>query len=126
MAKILVIEDEGPIRNNLERLLRAEGYAVVTAENGVLGVRAAARERPDLVLCDVLMPEMDGYGVLAALRQSVETARIPFIFLTASADRADRRLALEHGADEYITKPFKLQDVLAAIKRRLSGAAAGD
>ena len=126
MAKILVIEDEGPIRNNLERLLRAEGYEVVTAENGALGVRAAARERPDLVLCDVLMPEMDGYGVLAALRQSGETARIPFIFLTASADRADRRLALEHGADEYITKPFKLQDVLAAIKRRLPGAAAGD
>ena len=122
MPKILVIEDEAAIRNNLVRLLRAEGYEVSTAENGALGVRAAALDRPDLVICDVLMPEMDGYGVLAALRQSALTARVPFIFLTASADRADRRLALEHGADEYLTKPFKLQDVLSAVKRRLAAA----
>ncbi len=120
MAKILVIEDEAPIRANLERLLRAEGYTVVTAENGVKGVHAAAEHAPDLVLCDVLMPEMDGYGVLAALRQSAATAGVPFIFLTASADHADRRLALAQGADDYITKPFHLQDVLDAIKRKLS------
>jgi CheY-like chemotaxis protein len=122
MAKILVIEDEAAIRANLRRLLTAEGYEVVCAADGAAGVRTAAHEQPDVVLCDVLMPVMDGYGVLAALRQSPETARIPFIFLTASADRADRRLALDHGADEYITKPFKLQDVLAAIKRKLPAA----
>ena len=122
MAKILIIEDEAPIRNNLERLLRAEGYAVVSAENGVKGVRAAAEHAPDLVLCDVLMPEMDGYGVLAALRQSAATASVPFIFLTASADRADRRLALAQGADDYVTKPFRLQDVLDAVERKLSTA----
>jgi DNA-binding response OmpR family regulator len=120
MAKILVIEDETAIRNNLARFLRAEGYAVMTAENGVAGVAAARENQPHLVICDIRMPELDGYGVLAALRQNAATARIPFMFLTASADRAERRIGLAQGADEYITKPFKLPELLAAIKRRLA------
>src|SRR5471030_1069037 len=106
MQKILVIEDETAIRNNLARFLRAESYEVMTAENGVAGV-AAAR---------------DGYGVLATLRQDPTTARIPFMFLTASADRAERHIGLAQGADEYLTKPFKLPELLAAIKRRLAAA----
>src|SRR5450432_1993705 len=100
MRKILVIEDETAIRNNLARFLRAEGYAVTAAENGVVGVAAARTERPHLIICDIRMPELDGYGVLAALRQDATTARIPFMFLTASADRAERHLGLAQGADE--------------------------
>jgi DNA-binding response OmpR family regulator len=124
MHKILVIEDEAAIRNNLARFLRAEGYEVMTAENGVAGVAAARDGLPRLIICDIRMPELDGYGVLAALRQDATTARIPFMFLTASADRAERHIGLAQGADEYLTKPFKLPELLAAIKRRL--AAAGD
>lgn len=122
MQTILVIEDEAAIRNNLARFFRAEGYDVVTAENGVLGVAAARERRPHLIVCDIRMPEMDGYSVLAALRQDASTSRIPFIFLTASADRAERHLGLAQGADEYITKPFKLPELLATIKRRLDAA----
>ena len=122
MARILVIEDEAAIRNNLALFLRAEGYAVSTADNGAAGVAAARADPPHLIICDIRMPELDGYGVLAALRQNAGTARIPFMFLTASADRAERHIGLAQGADEYITKPFKLPDLLAAIKRRLAAA----
>jgi CheY-like chemotaxis protein len=122
MRKILVIEDEPAIRSNLALFLRAEVYEVTTAENGVAGVAAARTNRPHLIICDIRMPELDGYGVLAALRQDTATARIPFMFLTASADRAERHIGLAQGADEYITKPFKLPELLAAIKRRLAAA----
>ena len=122
MQKILVIEDVAAIRNNLARFLRAENYEVATAENGAAGVAAAREGRPHLIICDIRMPEMDGYAVLAALRQNAATTRIPFMFLTASADRAERHLGLAQGADEYITKPFKLPELLAAIKRRLAAA----
>jgi len=117
-----VIEDVAAIRNNLARFLRAENYEVATAENGAAGVAAAREGRPHLIICDIRMPEMDGYAVLAALRQNAATTRIPFMFLTASADRAERHLGLAQGADEYITKPFKLPELLAAIKRRLAAA----
>jgi DNA-binding response OmpR family regulator len=122
MQTILVIEDEAAIRDNLARFLRAENYEVVTAENGVLGVAAARERRPHLIICDIRMPEMDGYTVLATLRRDQATLRIPFIFLTASADRAERHLGLAQGADDYITKPFKLTELLAAIKRRIDAA----
>lgn len=125
MAKILVIEDETAIRNNLARFLRAENFEVMTAENGLLGVAAAREGRPHLIICDIRMPELDGYGVLAALRQDPATARIPFMFLTASADRAERHIGLAQGADEYMTKPFTLPDLLAAIQRRLDVAGSG-
>ena len=123
MATLLVIEDEAPLRANLVRLLTAEGYQVITAANGDEGIRRARADRPDLVICDVLMPLVDGYGVLATLRSRPETAAIPFIFLTASADKDDLERGLQSGANDYVTKPFKIADLLAAIRRRLPAGA---
>ena len=119
MATLLVIEEEAPLRANLVRLLTAEGYQVITAANGDEGIRRARADRPDLVICDVLMPLVDGYGVLATLRSQPETAATPFIFLTASADKDDLERGLQSGANDYVTKPFKIADLLAAIRRRL-------
>ena len=119
MATLLVIEDEAPLRANLVRLLTAEGYQVITAANGDEGIQRARADRPDLVICDVLMPLVDGYGVLATLRSQPETAATPFIFLTASADKDDLERGLQSGANDYVTKPFKIADLLAAIRRRL-------
>lgn len=119
MAKILVIEDEAPIRGNLVRLLRLEGYTVVEAADGVAGLDAMRTERPDLILCDILMPGVDGYGVLTELRGTPELAATPFLFLTASANMEERARALKRGADDYLVKPFRIDDVLAAITRLL-------
>ena len=119
MPAVLVIEDEAPIRRNLARLLTAEGYRVLTAPDGVNGVVIAREQLPQLILCDILMPRMDGFGVLAALRSRPETAAIPFIFLTASADKEDLARGLQSGANEYVTKPFRIVDLLAAIRRLL-------
>ncbi|MCA1992781.1 MAG: EAL domain-containing protein [Coleofasciculus sp. S288] len=119
MNKILVIEDERSIRVNLLKLLSAEGFQVIGADNGSNGVELAKLEQPDVILCDVLMPELDGYGVLKALQQDPVTATIPFIFLTAKADRADWRQAMTLGADDYITKPFTRAELLDAIAIRL-------
>jgi CheY-like chemotaxis protein len=117
MAAILVIEDEPPIRRNLSRLLTAEGYKVITAADGVNGIVIAREQRPDLILCDILMPRMDGYAVLAALNADQATAGIPFVFLTASADKDDRSKGLASGARDYVTKPFKLAELLAVVRR---------
>jgi CheY-like chemotaxis protein len=119
MKSVLVIEDEAPLRANLARLLSAEGYRVVAAPNGDEGIRRAREERPDLVICDVLMPRTDGFGVLAALRSQPETAETPFIFLSASADKEDLARGLRSGANEYVTKPFKIAELLAAVRRLL-------
>lgn len=119
MASILIIEDEAPIRDNLRQLLRLEGYEVLEAADGVSGIETVRTTRPDLVLCDILMPGMDGYGVLAELRSTPDLVAIPFIFLTASANLEDRSQALKRGADDYLIKPFKIADLLAAIKRQL-------
>jgi CheY-like chemotaxis protein len=119
MATLLVIEDEAPLRANLVRLLSAEGYRVIAAADGEEGIRRVREGRPDLVICDILMPLVDGFGVLAALRSQPETAAIPFIFLTASADKEDLARGLRSGANEYVTKPFKIADLLAAVRRRL-------
>lgn len=119
MATLLVIEDEAPLRANIVRLLTAEGYRVVTAADGDEGIRRAREHQPDLVICDILMPLVDGYGVLATLRSRPETAATPFIFLTASADKEDLERGLQSGANDYVTKPFKIADLLAAIRRRL-------
>lgn len=119
MATLLVIEDEAPLRANIVRLLTAEGYRVITAADGDEGIRRAREDRPDLVICDILMPLVDGYGVLATLRSRPETAATPFIFLTASADKEDFARGLQSGANDYVTKPFKIADLLAAIRRRL-------
>jgi two-component system, sensor histidine kinase and response regulator len=125
MATLLVIEDEVPLRANLVRILSAEGYRVIAAADGDEGLRRVREGRPDLVICDILMPLVDGFGVLAALRSQPETAAIPFIFLTASADKEDLARGLRSGANEYVTKPFKIADLLAAVRRRLPPPAGG-
>lgn len=119
MYKILVIEDERAIRINLLKLLSAEGFQAISAENGHRGVQLARSEQPDLIICDILMPILDGYGVLKTLQQDSTTTTIPFIFLTAKADRADWRQAMTLGADDYLTKPFTRAELLEAIATRL-------
>lgn len=119
MAKILVVEDEDSIRISIADLLEVQGHQVIEAENGLLGVQLASEHLPDLVVCDIMMPLMDGYEVLSFLRQTPVTADIAFIFLTAKADRADQRLGMELGADDYLTKPFTPAELLSAIQARL-------
>jgi len=125
MATVLVIEDEAQIRANIERLLKVEGYEVICAADGASGIAAARARRPDMVVCDILMPQIDGYGVLAALRAGPDTAHIPLVFLTASADKDDRRRGLAQGATDYVTKPFKLADLLAVVRRHTAGGKPG-
>ncbi|MCC7448043.1 MAG: response regulator [Anaerolineae bacterium] len=119
MTKILVIEDERPLLHEVMDLLGFEGYDVYGASDGVEGVRAAQQYSPDLIVCDILMPRLDGYGVLLQLRHDPATASIPFIFLTAKASREDWRFGMEQGADDYLTKPFTSEELLKAIHTRL-------
>jgi len=123
MKKILVIEDEPEMRRNLVTILRLEKYHPVAAENGRIGVELAKKEKPDLILCDVMMPELDGYGVLDALRGDAGTITVPFIFLTAKGEKPDIRAGMNLGADDYLTKPVAKADLLAAIRSRLARAA---
>ena len=122
--KILIIEDQAPMRRNVALLLEMEGFKVVTAENGAAGVAMARKEHPDLVLCDVTMPELDGYGVVQELRADKDFATTPFIFLSAKGDKADLRVGMNFGADDYLTKPVIREDLLAAVHARLERAAA--
>jgi len=122
MTKILIIEDEPAMRANLADVLELEGFQPVTAADGREGVAAARRERPDLILCDVLMPQLNGHGVLAALRDEPQTARIPFVFLTAKGERGDVRAGMDLGADDYLIKPVPLDELLQAIRARLERA----
>ena len=119
MKKILIIEDEQSVRANLLERLKIEGFNAIAAENGTIGVQMALTHVPDLIICDVMMPELDGYGVLAALRQNPVTEMIPFIFLTAKSDKADLREGMSLGADDYLTKPFRSKELLKAIATRL-------
>ena len=119
MVKILVIEDEEAIRENILELLEAEDFQGIGAINGTAGIKLAIAQIPDLILCDMMMPEIDGHGVLTALRSEPLTATIPFIFLTAKADKSDIRAGMEMGADDYITKPCTPQELLKAIAIRL-------
>jgi DNA-binding NarL/FixJ family response regulator len=123
MKKILVIEDEPEMRRNLATILRLENFQPLTAENGRLGLESVRTNKPDLILCDVMMPELDGYGVIAALRADAETVSIPFIFLTAKGEKPDIRAGMNLGADDYLTKPVGKADLLAAIRSRLERAA---
>jgi CRP-like cAMP-binding protein/CheY-like chemotaxis protein len=118
-AKILVIEDNLEVRENIAELLQLSGYEVATAQNGKEGVQHALRAAPDLILCDVMMPELDGFGVLHILSKREETAHVPFVFLTAKTDKADFRKGMNLGADDYITKPFDDVELLDAIEMRL-------
>jgi DNA-binding NarL/FixJ family response regulator len=119
MKKILVIEDEPEMRRNIIALLRYHEYEPIEAENGRKGVELARRENPDLVLCDVMMPELDGHGVLQALQRDVNLALIPFIFLTAKGEKDDLRSGMNLGADDYLTKPVANADLVRAIEARL-------
>lgn len=123
---ILVIEDEFQVLENTEEILELGGYRVVTASNGFDGLEAVRREQPDLIICDVMMPKLDGYEVLEALRANPKLALIPFIFLTAKADRADLRQGMALGADDYLTKPFTPKELLAAVETRLRRQATVD
>jgi DNA-binding response OmpR family regulator len=124
-ARILLIEDEPPVRAILSRCLALEGYDVITAQNGEAGLQLAHEREPDLIICDLVMPEVDGYGVLAGVRANPALASTPFIFLSASADRAERETGLKRGATEYLTKPFSLEEVLVTIRRNLQARRLG-
>lgn len=117
--KILVVDDEAGIRDNLVRMLRLEGFDLLEANDGRAGLELARREVPDLILSDVMMPQLDGYGFLEALRADPDTAAIPFIFLTARTDRMDRRHGMNLGADDYLCKPFTRDEVLDAVQARI-------
>jgi DNA-binding response OmpR family regulator len=119
MRKLLVIDDHDHIRENIAEILTLSGYEVFTAPNGKRGVETALKEKPELVICDIMMPELDGYGVLHLLRKNEATVDTPFIFLTAKTERADFRKGMEMGADDYITKPFDDIELLNAIEIRL-------
>ena len=119
MTKILIIEDEMELRESVVDWLLFEDFIVLQAENGRIGIELAVRELPDIILSDVMMPEVDGYEVLQALRAHRETAVIPFIFLTALADRREVRQGMVMGADDYLTKPFSRDELLNAIQSRL-------
>jgi DNA-binding response OmpR family regulator len=117
--KILLIEDNPEVRENTSEILDLAGYTVVAAPNGKVGVELAQKENPDLIICDIMMPELDGYGVLHIISKNEQTANIPFIFLTAKTEKTDVRKGMNLGADDYLTKPFDDTDLLNAIEARL-------
>lgn len=119
MKRILVIEDNQEVRENIVEILSLSDYEVDSAENGIVGVEKAQTGNPDLILCDVMMPDLDGFGVLKILGKKAATQNIPFIFLTAKAEKTDFRKGMGLGADDYITKPFDDTDLLDAIEMRL-------
>ena len=120
MTTILLIEDNDLIRNNTAEILELTGYAVQTAENGKIGVEKALADKPDLVICDIMMPVLDGYGVLHIFNKNPNLAGVPFIFLSAKIERSDFRKGMELGADDYLTKPFEESELLSAIEGRLN------
>ena len=119
MKRILIIEDNPEVRENIAEILELSNYEVLTAENGKIGVEKALQGAPDLIICDVMMPVLDGFGVLHILSKKPATSDIPFIFLTAKADKSDFRKGMNLGADDYITKPFDDVELLDAIEMRL-------
>jgi two-component system, OmpR family, alkaline phosphatase synthesis response regulator PhoP len=119
MNKILIIEDTEDVRHNIQEILELENFETIVAENGRIGVQLAMKEYPNLIISDVSMPEMDGYQVLATLRNHPETAITPFIFLTAQSIQKDRRQGMELGANDYLTKPFTCDELLNAVRTQL-------
>jgi len=125
MNTVLLIEDNVEIRENTAEILGLANYRVVTAENGKDGIEKASTEKPDVIVCDIMMPVLDGYGVLHMLNKSEALREIPFIFLTAKSERLDFRKGMEMGADDYITKPFTELELLNAIEQRINSLLAG-
>lgn len=122
MKKILLVEDDSTLRENIAELLDLSGFLVFDAANGKIAIETAKRENPDLILCDIMMPEVDGYGVLEALSVNEETRHIPFIFISAKTERQDVRKGMDMGADDYLTKPFEEEELISAINSRLEKA----
>lgn len=123
MKKILLIEDDIVVRENTAELLELSNYEVITAANGKIGVIEAKRHLPDIIVCDIMMPELDGYGVLNVLSKQKDTKQIPFIFLSAKTERSDIRKGMDMGADDYLTKPFDESELISAIESRLAKVA---
>ncbi|WP_017306575.1 response regulator [Spirulina subsalsa] len=119
MKTILVIEDEKAVRNNIAKILTLKGFAVISAENGQVGIQLAQDHQPDLIVCDILMPQINGYEVLERLQDNISTRTIPFIFLTAKVERSEQRKGMALGADDYITKPFTMDELMDAIEAKL-------
>lgn len=124
MTRILIIEDQPVMRKNIAFALEMEGYTMFTAANGREGIAEARVRKPDLILCDIMMPEADGYEVIRTLRADPETRLIPFIFLTAKGEKPDIRAGMNLGADDYLAKPVETEDLLAAVETRLARHAA--
>ena len=122
--RVLVIEDEAPIRERMVRILNYEGYETRGAESGLAGVSIAHAFRPDIILCDVMMADGDGYEALNILRQHLDTETIPIVFVSAVTERAAIRQAMENGADDYLTKPFTTEELVGAIEAQLRKRAA--
>lgn len=123
MKTILLIEDDTALRENTAELLELSNYRVITSPNGKLGISKAKEEKPDIIVCDIMMPEIDGYGVLEALSYDIKTNHIPFIFLSAKTEHKEIRRGMDLGADDYLTKPFEEEELLSAIESRLAKAA---
>lgn len=121
--KILLIDDNADIRNNTAEILELSNYEVAVAENGKVGIETAHKFHPNLIICDIMMPVLDGYGVLMAIQKTDDLKQIPFLFLSAKSERTDLRKGMELGADDYITKPFSASELLTAIDIRLKKAA---
>ncbi len=119
MAKILVIDDSNVIKIKITSILEMEGHEVLSAEDGKIGIQLAKSNLPDLILCDIMMPEIDGYQVFQELKKNKDTSSIPFLFLTAKADKSDLRVGMSLGADDYLTKPFEIDDLLKAINTQI-------
>lgn len=122
MNTILLIEDDIALRENTQELLELSGYKVITAPNGSIGISKAKEVHPHLIICDIMMPEVDGYGVLKALTENKETQQIPFIFLSAKTEHKEIRKGMDLGADDYLTKPYEEEELMSAIESRLAKA----
>ena len=122
MRKVLLIEDDASLRENTAELLELAGYSVATAPNGSIGIQKAHSENPDVIVCDIMMPEVDGYGVLEAMSQDKKLQSVPFIFLSAKTERQEVRKGMDLGADDYLTKPFLEDELISAIESRMAKA----
>lgn len=123
MHKVLLIEDDTAVRENTAEILELSGYEVITAPNGKIGVTQAKENLPDIIVCDIMMPELDGYGVLKELASDSFTKYIPFIFLSAKTEHKDIRKGMDMGADDYLTKPFEENELISALESRLAKTA---
>src|SRR5690606_17586885 len=122
MKKILLIEDDTALRENTAELLELSGYEVFTAPNGKIGIEKVKSGNPDIIICDIMMPEIDGYGVLKAVSSEESSKNIPFIFLSAKTEHKEIRKGMDMGADDYLTKPFNEVELLSAVESRLAKA----